>query len=141
MVVTRKISKLFISSKFYYYDPNKTDYRIYIQFCTVCSCYTYIHMYNSKLHSLVAMYIVYHNNPIKEPASSCLAKQVLLFLGILVAKFCERVLNPQVLVSRCLQYLFEIHSKGGREEGVLPMMAFKGRLSLKRGKPIRFSVT
>ena len=98
-------------------------------------------MYNSKLHSLVAMYIVYHNNPIKEPASSCLAKQVLLFLGILVAKFCERVLNPQVLVSRCLQYLFEIHSKGGREEGVLPMMAFKGRLSLKRGKPIRFSVT
>ena len=40
LLITRKIRKLFIYSQFYYYNPNKTDYHVYILFSTGCSCYT-----------------------------------------------------------------------------------------------------
>ena len=86
LLITRETNKLFIYSQFYYYNPNKTDYQIYMQFSTACCCYTVI--YNSKLHSLVISFIIITH--IKEPAWFCLAKQVLLFLGIKVAKFCFR---------------------------------------------------
>ena len=48
----------YVYSQLYYYNPNKTDYRIYIhvQFSTVCSYYTEI--YNSKLHSFVELFTI-----------------------------------------------------------------------------------
>ena len=42
-----KFNKIIICIKkyyyYYYYNTNNIDYRIYIQFGIVCSCYTYIY--------------------------------------------------------------------------------------------------
>ena len=64
MLITRKIIQTFIYSQLCYYNPNKTSYRIYKQFySTVCFRYS---------------------------ARYCLAKQVLVFLGIKVANIIAR---------------------------------------------------
>lgn len=37
----------YIYSQLYYYNPNLSDDRIYIQFGTICTCYAYL--YNLKV--------------------------------------------------------------------------------------------
>ena len=73
MLITRKMIKLFIYSELYHYNLNKNDYRIYLQFSTVYSCF--------KLHSLVTLFIITNVNLKPEPACCCLAKQVLINLS------------------------------------------------------------
>ena len=68
------------------------------------------HLEISKSNALVKMFIFQYLpvRHIQEPARFCLAKQVLTFLGIEMPKFCQQVLNPQVLISGCLLYFVKV---------------------------------